>query len=309
MPNPKISPIENFDQLIDAVKTSPFPADATVRLTVTGLAFCTLKIPQSEIKFLTHVESHELKMAIIRRVRQSDEFYPDRTYKIEPGEQIDLEVVQSPDPPKIETTGNYPLEEMVNLAKIHGDNSTPKQIKYIGPSDPLHPHFPTALIIKRAAFFTRAVHQKLFTFTERGIPENTNPPNEIGYILGGTIANPPPGKVEVMLTCTKGSFPNEPFDTPGVVYDIILDNHCARGSTDECNSKVVSYGGERGTDFFYYYDLLREENNIYRQFLLEHVEAPVRQGGGEEEGEEGELPGGSGEVAACNPIIVEPPPS
>lgn len=331
MPNLEVPPITNLDELIDVIRATPFPEDAKVRLSITGLAFCILDRNESSINFLSHVDSHELQLAVIKRVRRTGAVYPVRMYTILPGDKLYLKVLGSRQPGSINAVGNYPLDEMVNLYEKHGN----KQIKYIGPTDEDHPHYPTVLSIKHAAFNTMAVHSKLFTFREHGMSDPLFPPDEIGYIMGGAIETPNTGTGDVRLTSAKDSF-ESPLALSGVeseevVYDIIFDNHCKPAEKKVCNTKVADHGGEKGTDFFYYYDVLREEGNMYRQLCLEHLEAPVipeadpppppddGNGGGEGDtsarqrssriGLQREPPGGSGEVAACNPIIVEPPPS
>lgn len=286
-----------LSDLIKEIRNTPFPPEAKVRISITGLAFCVLRTDQSVVKFLSGIKNHLLAMVVIQRVRRSGALYPAKIVKIEPGQSLDLKVAGSSQPGNIETPGPFPLDEIVNLVKVHGNNP----IEYFGPSDPSDAKFPSALTIHHAAFYTRSVHNNIFHFKESG----GNPitlPDAIGYVIGGTILTPPYGSGDLMITTSKGGVTDtalfKGIESEEMVYDIIFDNHCDPREAIPCNQDVVNHGGPEGTDFFYYYEVLREKGNPNRKIDLEHSPTITI----------GTL-GGGGEVAACNPIIVDPPPS
>jgi hypothetical protein len=195
----------------------------------------------------------------------------------------------------------FPISEIRNLVDIHHG----KLIRYSGTSDPADASFPSALTITHAAFYTHSMHDNFFQLKEN-LTGNVTAPDELGYVIGGTILKPAAGHDgDVTLTSTKGS-----FDVPQprtmllkgvegeeVVYDIIFDNHCKPRDAALCDKEVTNHGGPDGTDFFYYYKVLEEIEHPGREFDLVNFRQP-----------DIFTTGGSGEVAACNPILVDPAP-
>jgi hypothetical protein len=286
--------------LIEAAAKTPFPQNVKVRITIAGLAFCSLDVGTSKINFLRHVPSHELLMIVIKRVRNSGACYPVQIYNMNEITDIKLRLEGSnPHPGGIRGDGDYPLENTMNLHNTHGGPLEEFENPKIMPQ-------PTLLSITHGSFYTKMIHPAVFKLVENlpAMPEK--PVGYIGHVLGANISpsSNPAGK----LIIENSALPGDKLELPGsigttdIVYDVIFNNHCT--SKEECEKQVTN-AGKKGTDFKFYYDVLKETSNEYRKFELVNVpntESLLTIARGEPTD-----PPGGGEVAACNPVIIDPP--
>lgn len=265
--------------------TNEIPDAIKVRLSVSGLAFCELDPDVSRINFLSHVPFHELAVKVTKIIRATGVAYPTVSYKVDPGQAVELTVPGSTAPDGIRADGDYPLEEIVNLRRVHD-----AEIELVVP-DGVSP--PNVVSISHCSFFTEKMHPLQFTFEHP--TEGPTDPALIGYVMGGQILSEDPNAGVVLRG---SSFPRGELVLPGtngggqsLIYEIVLDNHC----TDPF---LFRDEVQRRTDFFYYYDVLRERGKPERKFELVSQKPQVNPGPG--------LTGGTTDVAACNVVITNP---
>jgi hypothetical protein len=287
------------NDLIKAATDTPFPRGAKVRITIAGLAFCSLNVETSNINFLRHVPSHELLMVVIKRVRKSGACYPTQIYEMKDNTDITLRLEGTAAPNRIKGQGDYPLENMMNLRDIHG-----------GPLETFASTgiaAPTLLSITHCSFHTKMIHPTIFKLVENPAAAE-KPLGYIGYVLGGKISSPQSNPAARLLI-ENTALPQGRFEFPGstgtteIVYDVIFNNHCT--DKDICEAQVTDAAGKKGMDFKFYYDVLRQTSNTARKFEL--VNVPNSESKLTEPLGEPTPPASGGEVAACNPIIIEPP--
>lgn len=274
------------------------PPDVKVRLSITGLAYSILKPEISTIDVLSHVELHEFRLIVKKKDRETGKVLSECTYPIDPGDPVSLEVAGSIPPGNVDAgkddlnvnvDGEFPLAEMINMTSLHGSKlelSVPEGVSK-----------PNTVSIRHAAFYAQRINPVPFRF--EGSDNTKTDPKTIGYIMGGKIlSTDPAGEVVLrsknlpdgVLTLPGSS--NASQDAQEFVYDIAFDNHC----TNE--ELFLSNLGTR-TDFFYYYEVLKDVQKPGQTFELvaqpQILTTPP--------------PGGTTLTAACVPAVGEPPGS
>lgn len=294
----------SVDELLGEALMTPFPDNGKVRLSIAGLAYCELGIPSSKINFLTHVLHHAVWLTIQKRIRNSTTAYPAEHHKINDGDTIDISVERPLfSMSSFKMDGNFALEEMLNMNTIHRPGGG-KVISPKAPSPPPAPR-PAVVTLNHCRFFTRSIHNEMFKLTE-GV--GGEPFDHIGYVMGGLIERTDANKSKVTITRRDRDgnplptleFPaTDKFTGKEFVYEIVIDNHCTNDT--ECQKQVEIPGspGKFKTDFSFYYDVLEETDAPLRKFVLEQRELPA--------GAPVTTMGGSTIVAACNPVITDPP--
>lgn len=260
--------IESFNPI------APFPDDANVRISITGLALCQLEKKTSTINFLSHVEHHELFMAVIQRTRVSNNPIVYNISKIGLGQSISIKSTGSIPYGDIEAPlgdGEHPLGHILNLPTLHGyklDPLTP-------PQDPI------VLSLNDCAFYTLEITEGFQIIdTDNPTPQN----RKIGKIMGGKM-NCEVNKETIITVSGNLSFDIKlPQKLAGqeFVYDIVFTNHCT--NTEECKELMSS-----DSDFRFYYQLRQDPKSPRRRMRLK------------------KKPPFTPEVGACMPAIDEPP--
>jgi len=275
------------------------------KILIFGLAYCKLYIDQSEINFLSHIPNHSLTMIVNKRLKNTNVAYPpypSHSYRIEAGDEITIEYEAAAKPETLAAAEGYPLEEMVNLNDVHGGEPDEQKIEII---DGL-PTPPTKVILYNCSFYTARIHRGCFTFSQAGSTIPSSKPCHIGHVLGGLLERDPTKAPESVIKITGASLPGGEIELPGtqsgqdLFYEISFDNDCNSGEESKCKEQVVK-NARTGTDFFFYYDVLRDKDDGWKKFDLVPLRPVVPLPG------QSTTSGGTEEVAACNPTIVEPP--
>lgn len=198
---------------------------------------------------------------------------------------------------KVENLPNtYALDRMVNLPRTHNPNS-PGSAKFQTKAPPSGSK-PSTLTITNCAFYTAQLSTAKYMLIENPIPRSfpRDGYENIGDVLGGVIQSK---NNDDATTIRCNSLDGKKMVLDGVVnevpmgYDIIFTNNCVM--KDSCVKEARDHNEKVGTDFFFYYHVLNEKNKPDRTFEL--VAEPPRHGG----------PGRGDTVAACNPVIEDPP--
>jgi hypothetical protein len=197
---------------------------------------------------------------------------------------------------------------MVNLNELHGRN-----LEY-APGEPTYAR--TKLLLHDCAFYTLFLYDRL-VLVESGATNGQE--LQIGYVLGGNIASRTRTSSTTLL-CEEilpidRVLPGEDGTGNEWVYDLIFNNHCT--DPGRCQAQVadpVDTDGDgdtdtvvAGTDFRFYYDFFKEKGSE-RRFDLK---IPSRAGPGPSGADPGDADrgeeAGSVDVAACNPVVTDPP--
>ncbi len=284
---------QSEDTLQDKINGLPFPEGVKVRVVITGLAVCQLNPTASRIHFVRHVSNHKLKMSVTGRERISGATtYPTKDFDVEKNSRIFIDVENPDYPPGVRTNGPYPLEKMLNLQALHRS-----------PMDINMPSRISVADITGCAFYTIEYFPSgKFNLIEKGMVGD-GATRDIGYVMGGNI--------KCLTTASKlklsgAADPDLPAVLPGeiggkeIVYDIILNNHCTKIS--ECEKQVAPMGG---TDFGFYYQVLDERLRPAREFLLK--QKPSKSEKEDKDGTERDKSRDIiSDIAACNPVIIDP---
>lgn len=277
---------KNETAMSDLTAQTSFPADATIKIAIRGLAYSKLDPKTSEINFLSHVPHHELDMTIAQKRRGSNTEISKRTERIEPEHAFFIKADNSVAPDAVEVRGDFPLSEIVNISRLHGRG----KIKYkTGVPANLEP---IILTITDCGFYTAVMTDAEFDIieTRQESGDKVAETKKIGYVMGGKIKceDGADGSLSIEIRGSRGSNIEFPLsDADGeFVYEILLDNHCT--DIAKCREEI----GEEGSDFKYYYDLLEDSQEPDRKFKI--IKAS------------GEITPRGVEIAACNPIITQP---
>ena len=263
-----------------------FPADADVKVSVEGLAFCYMKPKMSKIHFLSHVPFHKLNLKVEQKRRDSDEKSLLLETVIEPKHTVSIKTDNAVTPDDVSTGGNYPLNEIVNINSLHDG----KIIKRNFPPKLA----PITLSVNDCAFYTEAMTEDEFDIIKTGETpgNNTVETRKIGYVMSGKIkCDEMSGSITIEV---KGSHPfkiKRPMSDAGgdFIYEISLSNHCV----EEAGCKELA---KEGSDFRFYYDLLVDSENPRKKFEIKKASSGSKTITGMD-------------VMACNVVIVQPPPS
>ncbi len=265
--------------LSESATAESFPADANVRISITGLALCRLATDISEIKFLSHVPHHELFLAVIQKRRGSNVPILYHIAKIVLGQKISVKANNSTSFGSIEapiSPDEHHLSKMLNLPILHRKGLVPK--------NPPPPSPPIVLSISDCAFYT------LETIKGFQIEDTANPgatDKEFGKILGGKIMCDNGSETEIKIEAAHEATLISELKLPErdsaaeFVYDIMFTNHCT--NKPECEELMKD-----DSDFRFYYDLLKDPDTENRQFKLSKNPKGI-------------------EVGACVPAIEYPP--
>jgi hypothetical protein len=280
---------QSLDTFQKEIKVLPFPAAAKVRISITGLALCQLNKNASRIYFLRHLEdTHALVMTVegTERISGANAFGP-RNFTIKKKARVLIELEAPAVPNSVRTTGDHPLEMMLNLQKIHGN-----------PVDIIVPTKTSTVDIANCAFYTiKFFPSGTFDIIELGTP-GIGMTRDIGFVMGGNMAatNPNSG---LRITSDGAAITNLPLPLPGatsagkeIVYEILINNHCTNDV--ECVKQAAAVGG---TDFGFYYDVLDDRIKSGRKFVMKP--RPKKAG-------KGKMRDLGADVSACNPVIIDP---
>lgn len=278
-----------LDDLVTKISKLAFPpAPVRVRIIVAGLAYCTLSKGVSGVNFLQHVPDHELSLTLLKRRAGS----PPHDRKDFTVPERDILSVRVESPVELDSyesaNGAYlTVRKMINLNLKHAKKLVHR------PDGSGHKR--ARLSLHDCAFHTVAVYPEPLSFVES--TATTLPaPEEIGYILGGeigTLTNT--GRLIVSSTDNSidDTYPGKD-DGGDLFYDLIFNNHCT--SSTKCKQQVGidPITGLEGTDFKFYYELFKEQGSS-RKFDLKRFRETANKDKD------------SIEVAACNPIVTDPP--
>jgi hypothetical protein len=258
-----------------------FPADANVRIMISGLAFCELTTQLSKIHFLRHPQYHDLKMKIYKRKNPSDTPIPIDSYDFpfESGVTITSDTEAPSSILASVGEGEFHLNELINLQTRHK--------KPLRPKFPLPVRPPTLLSIYRCSFYTeRKTNPDYGKFTLVDL-DNGKPvfeERDIGYSMGGKINCRDDGATLIAISGIEPKVLLRQENGEQWLYDITFSNHCT-----ETDYNCIRAIKPDNTDFRYYYDVLEEPGNPRRKFKLIKV-----------------APGITEKVGACNVVILEP---
>jgi len=282
-------PFVNFGAL------APFPQDTRVRIGIMGLAYCKLRTSTSEVNFLSHVPDHKLDMLILQGRRKTGPTTVLSLNRIERGNAINISAGDDAiAPATIDTSGPHLLRETINLNHYHG-NARPFQVI----SEKSHPVEldPIRLRLKACSFYTGILTRCSFDLAEldaEGKPGSVLIPRaQFGDVIGGKIKCLPnaPGSLMIDISGPLNSHLRYPLTEMNgeefvdeFIYDIYFANHC-----------VGSLPGNP-LDFHFYYDLLEDFQSLGKMLGLVEPQCPPPD----------DDDGPSGDVAACNPIVIEP---
>ena len=276
-------------QTTGLLTANAFPIDANVRISIAGLAFCTLNTKLSKVNFLRHVPHHDLFMGVIQKRRDSVDPISYSVYKMNSGQNLSI-TSDTSEPSSIEADRNsdeYELKEIVNLFNLHG-----KRLKRKNPAPT--PSL-TILSIHNCAFYTLKLTEDVFQIIEtvNDVP-TTTPPTEktIGFIMAGKMSCDIGGKTIITSTGTintKIELPQN--DEAGeFLYDISFTNHCF----GEMPCKDLM---KNDSDFRFYYQLLEDPDKPGRKFKLKKKNKLKKTDGRPK----------TVDVGACN-VVIECPP-
>ncbi|MBS1794639.1 MAG: hypothetical protein JSS81_12335 [Acidobacteria bacterium] len=256
-----------------------FPNGKNVRVSVTGLAYGKLTKERSEIRFLRHVDKHELSVRIIQRNAGDNSKIDQAVYTIGKSQNVEIKAAQVNQPASYKYAdigaGEFQLKEIINMHNLHG--------RVLSPKLPPKPPAPSALYLHDFTFYTAGMTNEKFDLKEG----NTEifPSKYFGEILAG------------YLECTGGALDIEvpghfgfplhlPFqkDRETYVYDIFFNNACV-APENECESMI----GAGETDLKFLYEILVDQQSPTRMFKLMRT---------------GHSTTG---VGACLPVIIDPP--
>jgi hypothetical protein len=245
-----------------------------VRISISGLAFCKLKVNESEIKFLRHIQFHELVMEVIQREAKSNSKVVSSTFTIGANHDIVVKPRYSdrPDNIALYVGDEYNLSHIVNFANrdLHNAALRPKE-RYFSADDRI-----TTLKITNCAFFTGKRTEEEYDLIEETAPEPANfdaveeptgvevRAGRVGLEMKGVITCPPENKTSIEVTGPR-PFNLDLLQRIGDVdfmYEINFNNHCTQ-PPDLCRNVAGS-----DSDFRFYYDVLEQEDNPRRRFRL-----------------------------------------
>jgi hypothetical protein len=296
--------------LIEVVSALDFPAaPVKVRITIAGLAYCQLSASTSSVNFLQHVKYHSLKLTILRRRRAGPApanpwFGPKElkdsdnvTIKVDsPVNRISFEKIKQ----------GYPdLKKIMNLRHRHGGTLD------FNEAGLAHPR--ARISIDDCGFYTFALFPQPLYVVEEFTGARTI--EEIGYIMSGEIESKH-GNDKVRITSTKTSDVTKVLAGSNGggdwVYDIILNNHCTRAGDCKTDAGTEPVTAVERTDFHYYYELFKDSGFIgERRYDLKKITRFSLPPPFKEELSTGDkflkLDILSTDVAACNPIVTDPP--
>lgn len=261
-----------------------FPADANVRITISGLAFCELTTQISKIHFLRHPKHHDLKMKIYKRKNPSDEAELIDSYEFpfDSGITItsDTNAPTSIFAPVTPNNKEYELNKLINLQTLHRKQLRPKM--------PLPVRPPTLLSIYRCSFYTERLtdsnHGK-FTLIDTVTGKPVFKDENIGYSMGGKINCRDEGATLIAINGIEPIVLSRMENGEKWLYDITFSNHCTE-EIGKCKEVIKP----DNTDFRFYYDVVEEPGNTRRKFKLIKAEPIV-----------------TDKVGACNVVIADPP--
>ncbi|HEV7646029.1 MAG TPA: hypothetical protein VGO50_18985 [Pyrinomonadaceae bacterium] len=281
----------------------PFPRDARVRIGVMGLAYCTLDKPESQVKFLTHVRDHKLDMVLFQGKRGGamSMIFASRVERGKIGVSLGADAIL---PVSVQTPGDYLLAETLNLQKIHGNQPIFVKAGHGGKSEPV------VLTLNKCAFYTEEMTAAVFDLIEintQTMSETTVATRKFGDIIGGKMRclSTARGSLSINIeypiaTDLKMDNKYPLLDTDGTqfIYDLYFLNHCVTNET----------GTEE--DFGRYYEVL-EDRSAPKTFKIKKVPALMEEAVEEGDREIKKSPFNEdinkADIAACNPVIIDPP--
>lgn len=265
-----------------------FPVDYNVRLSIAGLAICKFTTAGSTIRFLRHVENHQLKMTVIKKL--SNQIVEEVNYTLR--KQAGPITFSGADQlsgyeykPKSYSEGKYDLKMMLDLHFLHGHKLDPN------PSPPSSPDSPTVMNINNCLFYTASLTEDKFDLKKNESLIQTR--KRFGEVLGGYM------KVTDALTINiPNLFPSETLILPMkdgseiYKYEIQFNNSCFDEKGKPCSEQESS----ENTDFLRIYDLLIDSREPIDKFDLKPIKSD----------ELSEVERKSINTGACLPVVEEP---
>ena len=262
------------------IEKIPFPVGAKIRIGIGGLAYCKLASFVSEVNFLSHLHDHNLEIKIVTRNFDTGTVIGKPVvYPINYGYSIFLESSTAVEPDEIEadsTEDEDELEEIINISDLHG-----VRLAEINPF-PAARSKPTPLYIAKCAYYTLEMSRNKYKInrisraTRRRKQEDTRSTRFIGYRMGGKIYCSTDDSLTVISSKGFDDIKLVGVSNKGInlAYDIEFTNHCKPG---KCAAK---------SDFPYYYEVLEDPKTSGKQY---------------------DLVAGRSDLAACNPVVTDPP--
>jgi hypothetical protein len=276
--------LNDIPKFFDTLRSTAIVPNVKARITITGLAGCSLNSVVSRIRFLRHDSKHELTLVIEGRRQDNNQVVWTHDPVVLTKKPVKVSVVGTNGEVPIEADPPKNLNDMVNFHTVHS-----------GPVELAHVEKTTTLDLVACSFYSHDTYaQGVFDLVEKDNPANRRA-TKVGFVLGGYINGSPNSTTTVEYE----GFANGKLELQGtidgapVVYDIHFNNHCKGDKISGCKSDV---SGMHKTDFGIYYQVYTEVLDPTRIFHLEkNIHAP-----------KGIV---TAEIAACNPTIVDPPPA
>jgi hypothetical protein len=274
-----------------------FPANADVRIIISGLAFCQFVVGESRINFLRHIPYHELIIKIIKKRRGSGTPIETFIRQVPLGRNITIKPENAVRRTSLKGQGERSLNELINFNEndLHKGDARLKD-----PLPPIQP--PTVLIIHDCVFYTAAMSDKRFHIKKRGTPAPIRT-KYIGHSLGGKIryANSTGRTIITLGSEQLQELPKMDAGGNEFVYDIFLTNHCGdeTSTSDPLHDLCENLMGN-DTDFRFYYDLLEDKTDKTKKFTLEKDISSKA-------GDKTIADDKTADVGACNVAILDPP--
>lgn len=235
-----------------------------IRLAIAGLAICKFADEGSEIKFLRHVDKHQLKLKIIQKSIKGEnvgevEYTIGKTLKT-----ISFAGAETVNGYQYKPGyySEYELKMMLDLQFLHGHRLDQKP----------GPHYDnlTVMSIDNCLFYTAKLTDADFDLVRK-------PSSPLGVkrrfceILGGYMKVAENSE----LTITIPGLAASPIKLPAQIdgekyfYEIQFNNSCFEENGKPCESTVTT----EDTDFLKIYDILEDTKRPFEQFDLKNLDA------------------------------------
>ena len=247
---------------IAAIPDNPldFVGGNNIRIAIAGLAICKFADAGSTIRFLRHVENHQLKLTIQRKLKSGEDAGDPQEYTIdkslktisiagaEPSEGYLYQPI---------TYLEYELKLMMDLQFLHGHKLTER----VGP----HVDELTIMTINNCLFYTTTLTDVEFDLVKNG--SLIKVARRFGEILGGYMRVAPDKELVITIPGLIIRLPVK-VDTIEYNYEIQFNNSCFKADGTPCDPPSVP---PESTDFLKIYDILEDRDRPYDQFDLRQV--------------------------------------
>lgn len=244
-----------------------FSGEANIRLAIAGLAICRFPKPEedhSTIKFLRHVEKHQLKMEIIQKL-DTGEVIGNLSYTV--GKKLKTIIIEGAEAVdgfehKPTNYSEYDLKTMLDLQFLHRHPLDLKSGDYV---DAL-----TVMRIKDCLFYTSKVTDNEFDLVRGDIPIPIK--RKFGEILGGYMKVADDKELKIIIP----GLTTSPIKLPAKIgdvkykYEVNFNNSCFEDNGVPCK-KNTEQNTSIPTDFVKIYDILEDKHPPYDRFDLKPI--------------------------------------